>query len=519
MSDERRFEKGFFSRNRFPVASRYVQAAGRGRLFAAGAVAALLLVVLFLADAFVGRAATIAGGPLSASHALFGQECSTCHVALDGAPDIKCQSCHQQSGSDLGAYTFARHYLYRSGDVDRSAPVSRELECSSCHREHQGRDAGLQQVADAQCASCHEVDSFSEHPEFEFAAENIPDPANLKFPHVAHVREVMAEQDLVDVEASCLQCHTPRPDGRGFQPISFASSCDGCHLTQSTATPFLPSGGAGASVATLPQIRERTDPDAQWAHFWNAGEFNQRGGEVQKRPVYHADPWVLYNLRKLRQSLYPGAELADLLRTSADVPARDARVLHREAVATLRAQIDALRGDPSPTVQRELRELSALLQEVETMIEQPFAPLDETRFDVGVADRAEAIAAGGANEAAYTAVIDSLTAVCQTCHIVERATIRRVQADQTALVRAEFDHRAHVTHARCLDCHSTIPVREALETGDDPPVDQDRAGIVNMPGIATCRSCHTPRAAPVRCTSCHLFHPDKSHWATLSRQD
>ena len=30
---------------------------------------------------------------------------------------------------------------------------------------------------------------------------------------------------------------------------------------------------------------------------------------IKKKPVYHADPWVLYNLKHLRHQLYPGASL------------------------------------------------------------------------------------------------------------------------------------------------------------------------------------------------------------------
>ena len=61
-----------------------------------------------------------------------------------------------------------------------------------------------------------------------------------------------------------------------------------------------------------------------------------------------------------------------------------------------------------------------------------------------------------------------LTAACQECHVVEEATIKRVRADQTTLIRTEFSHRAHVTHAQCLDCHTAIPVREFLNSTDDP---------------------------------------------------
>jgi predicted CXXCH cytochrome family protein len=518
---QRRFDKGFFSPDRFPVTNRYLEAAGRGRLFAIGAVAAIALSALFVGDAFLGPATTIARGPLSESHALFGEQCSTCHVPMGGVPNEKCTACHQQSGGALGPYTFARHYLYRSGDHDRSAPGSSEMPCASCHREHQGRHEPLLEVADATCTSCHAVGSFRRgHPEFGFAAQRVPDPANLHFPHVLHVREVMGEYDLIEAEASCLQCHTPEPDGRSFQPISFARHCDDCHLTPSTATAFLPiraRGSAAPGVVTLGEIRRAGGPGGGWADYWNPNEFREQDGRIQKRPVFHEDPWILFNLQQLRRQLYPGAELADLLRTSPEVPARDARRLHEEAIATLRRQIEAVRGEPSEEIQRELAMLNDLLVEVESRLARPFAPIDETRFDVRFADRAEGLASGAIDEAAFTAVVDSMTAPCQECHIVERATLRRVQTDQRTLWRAEFDHRAHVIHARCLDCHSAIPIRESLLADSEPATELDHAGIQNLPAIATCRDCHAPRGPADRCTSCHLFHPDKTHWSTLSR--
>jgi hypothetical protein len=93
--------------------------------------------------------------------------------------------------------------------------------------------------------------------------------------------------------------------------------------------------GGNPGVVTLDDIRQSGAPGSQWADHWNASEVVFQGGKVRKRPVYHADPWILDNLKRLRRELYPGAELADLLRTSPEVSARDARLVHREAIQTL----------------------------------------------------------------------------------------------------------------------------------------------------------------------------------------
>ena len=157
--------------------------------------------------------------------------------------------------------------------------------------------------------------------------------------------------------------------------------------------------------------------------------------------------------------------------------------------------------------------MTQLLKQVQARVDKPYAPLDETKFAVTGGDRAANV-----DERAVNAVADSLTKPCQVCHFVEKATIRRVKTDQRTLVRAEFDHRAHVIHAKCLDCHNTIPVREFLGDKDKKPTEaQDNSEIVNLPTIESCKSCHSSKAAPTNCTSCHLFHPDKAHWANLTR--
>jgi hypothetical protein len=246
-----------------------------------------------------------------------------------------------------------------------------------------------------------------------------------------------------------------------------------------------------------------------WADYWNPNEFSDRGGQVSKRPLHHADPWVLENLRRIRRELYPGARLAELLQSSADLPSGAPRgTLHREAMEALRDRVQALRRSPSRAVQDELDELTALLAELERRLEDPATPLDETRFQITTADRAPGVESGEIDVAAYGELVDQLTAACQECHVVDRATIQRVQKDQRSLLRAEFDHGAHVIHASCLDCHDRIPVREYVEKQEEAPPELDRADIVNLPTLENCRSCHESGAAGAQCITCHQFHPE-----------
>lgn len=520
MSD-RRFGKDFFSWIRLPVAREYIYPPGRQRLFAIGAILAVLVAALFSADAFLGRAGAVTGDQLSDSHALFGTDCSTCHTPFEGAEARKCGSCHERAGTSMALYGWERHYIYRSQDFDRAAAGSLESECAACHVEHQGRNASLQDVSDRRCVTCHELDGgFADgHPEFAFRSEGTPDRANLLFPHVIHVREVMDEEGIGVIEETCFTCHVPTDEGRGFEPISFEASCDACHMNNE-ATPALPVvEGSGAGVQTLGTIRAMGGPGSTWSHYWDPNEFRSLGPRVVKSPVYHADPWVMENLRRIRRELYPGVTLADLLQTSADLPSPSAppRTLFEEAITTLRARIEALGGEPSADVQEELDRLNELLNEVETRLDRPFEPLDETRFLVRLADRSGSGEIDESEIEAYESVVEDLTSLCTACHIVDKATILRVQTDQRTMVRSEFDHRAHVLHARCLDCHTEIPIRDLVFEEDEVPSELDRADIQNLPGIDECRSCHTAEGPADQCTTCHVFHPDRSERGGLSR--
>ena len=509
--------KGTFGDHGLPVAGAYPSQPTRRSLLVLGLLAVLALGAILAWDHFAGRRGLISGGPLSSSHAVFTDDCSRCHDAgLRQVTDDRCASCHEKFGDELGLYTFARHYLYRSDDFRRVVPQEHEVECAACHREHRGREAAITRVDNGACRACHFGSLGRDHPEFDFAAEPASDNRALHFPHIHHVREVMKRQRLEDPERACLLCHNARPDGRGFEPLDFDRHCDSCHLTATSATPGLPvldgeAGGVG--VATLESLAADGGPGLRWVYFSNPAEFRRRGSLVVKTPLHHRDPWLLENLRRLRRRLYPDAGLADLLRASADAPAGEVRALYHEAVATLEEQALGLRGRPEPEIQRELERIQALVESVKRRIDEPLASLDETSFLLAFErpdpDLSEE------EVAAIEELAAALTEPCRGCHQVRSATIVRVDRDQRELRRAEFDHRAHIVQRRCLDCHDVIPVRELLAGQEKPPPEVDNSGIHVLPTIGSCRECHDPRQASDRCVTCHLFHPDTASRAEL----
>ena len=516
MNNVRRKRKGSFSGARLPVAARYLIPTPRRALLISGLLAAAGFLAYISWDFLARRGEVFSGGPLSSAHALLESDCAACHQPFQGVSSDSCSTCHEKYGDELGVYTYASHYVYRSNDFQRLGPSEHEEPCSACHQEHLGRDAEITRVADARCQSCHDIASLADgHPPFQHEAEPLSDDRALQFGHVAHVAEVMDRQGLLDIEKACLTCHNSRADGASFEPIDFDRHCDACHLTTSIRTPRLPiREGSDVGVRTLEDIQSRRSSGSEWAFYTNPNEFRVSGGRVMKTLLHHEDPWILENLRELRATLYPNAGLGDLLKASADVDAGDGVTqLYREAVATLEQRVLGLRSRPEPEVQDELARIDALLLDVRRALRDPFTPLDETEFllSPGIPDPA----LGAERVAEIEDLVTDLTQPCAQCHTVEQATFQRVQKDQGVLRRANFDHRSHILQARCLDCHGGIPIQQALDGAIELSAEEDQAAIQNLPGIASCQECHGPGLTSDSCVTCHDFHPDKSRRSEL----
>ncbi|MEE8523485.1 MAG: hypothetical protein V3T72_06100 [Thermoanaerobaculia bacterium] len=510
-------KKGTFSDLELPVAKKYLTPARRRGLLGLGGIAAALILAVAAWDFFGRRGELFAAGPLSSNHATFADDCASCHQPFGEVASDRCSVCHEKYGDELGVYTFVAHYIYRSNDFQRSTTSDHETACAGCHLEHLGREAEITRVSDARCLPCHDFGSFNrDHPQFEFAAADLPDDAGLAFTHVHHVREVMQRQELIDVERACLHCHNAQSDGKSFQPIDFDRHCDACHLTATEKTPRLPlrePGETAAGVLALAAFQESGGAAARWAFYTDPNEYRQLGRGVSKSPLHHEDRWIMENLRALRRMLYPDAGLADLLLASAEVPAGETRVLYREALATLREAAAGLRGRPEPEIQQELDRIEQLLRDLERALEDPYTPLDETDFFLALERPDPGL--GGELVAEIETLVADLTESCRRCHTVDKATFARVQKDQRVLRRAEFDHRAHILQVRCLECHGEIPILERLDVEEKTDAADDRAEIQNLPRIETCRTCHEPRQASNRCVTCHYFHPNKDRRSEL----
>ena len=483
---------------------------------ALGMVVMALLALLI--EVGFGEGALWETGRLSSAHATLEDSCAACHDTSETVSTEKCVACHGQSGEVPGRFGFEAHYIYAAGDRTRAVEHEREVGCAACHVEHQGRRTDLRATfSDRQCASCHDIGGFGTHPEFDFAAEALADDAGLAFTHIRHVDFVLDEHGLDAPRDACLACHAPEVDGRGFRPIAFDAACGGCHLQgddESAELPVQPRGAplvrnAGDGVAlrlgveTVETVQARLAPGEQWARRMSSTRFDVDDGLVVKFGVEHADPWVLHNLRRLRDAVYGSGGLADLLTASADAGPADRWRLYDEALATLRSRTDELRGSDEDGVRATVLEFDRMMEALERRIGDAGPAYDDAPFRLGppdprlTADQIDAVEAFAARVAEP----------CLQCHTVERATIRRVQRTQSVLRRARYDHRPHVMLRGCLDCHARIPFDEHLGTDVPVPAELDNAAIQNVPGIETCRRCHTPDLSFDRCRTCHEFHP------------
>ena len=523
---KKRESKGRFGEIQLGVSKSYVYPARRKRMMGAGALGGLV-VLLVGAWGVVRDSEILSAGELSSSHATLEGSCFSCHEKYASFDDASCSACHEKYGDEVPVYGFATHYLYRAPhESGRKGLRGNEPSCFACHVEHRGREVGLTEVSDAVCLDCHVGKSFDGgHLAFSYEpGHDGDDPSLHKFRHLQHLPLIREEFDVERVETACLYCHQPEQDGRGFRPIDYALHCGACHANGSELSnanemggvrplPIARSGVVGLlTLEMMESLEERGQPGLSWVHRSNPADYTVKDGKVRKRRVDHADPWVLENMRRLRATAYGSTDMADLLSSTGQAPPHEWERLYEEALAALEAQVADLLARPDADragvedrkehirkIRREMRGRYA------TASERPYlAAFGGLARKPGVPDdRAQQI----------EDMAGKAAGPCRNCHLVRGATIVRVARGQRVLRRAEFDHRTHLALRDCLACHDKIGIgKEAA----DKEVFPDRVETQNLPGIDSCRECHTPSATSNRCTTCHRFHPNESRRSDLA---
>jgi hypothetical protein len=538
-----------------PFSKGYMKQVSRAEMVIWGCVLAGAFLTYFIFDASFQKNSFISSGELSSGHANLEKQCESCHVIGQRVDDMLCSSCHEKTSIHT-VYDFKAHYLYRSNDAKRLSPASlqeyagRELPCRACHVEHRGKDADIRLISDKKCLACHKFGNFNKnHPEFDFARTKTPDDATLLMTHIRHTGFVLKEinggasldvlfqqlkMETMDFthffEQACLYCHNPDPDGRNFKNISFEKHCAQCHIKGGASVqglprlnPFMP---AKPGVETIRQMQLRGGPGLSWVYASNPRLTTVEDGEVAKNPVYHKDPWIMENLKQIRQRLYPARGLFDLLETSGDISGQRVDTLYNRVIRTLQDQVKELQARPE--LKNEISKINRYLEKARQEMEMPLTARTKANFRFRF-DKPNRRLSGTVRKD-YLQLARDLTAEdgpeCRKCHQLENATIARVQADQDVLIRAEFNHRAHILQKRCVECHTAISVDEekiklsvenfsTFKKTFPKAFEADRAATQNLPGIDSCKKCHSKEKSSNNCTTCHKFHPNKEHRTSL----
>jgi cytochrome c7-like protein len=90
--------------------------------------------------------------------------------------------------------------------------------------------------------------------------------------------------------------------------------------------------------------------------------------------------------------------------------------------------------------------------------------------------------------------LESLLVPCAKCHELRGARLAPVTIAQPVMPHSVFDHKPHVTAAKCESCHAAIEKSK-------------KATDINEPNLANCQQCHAPSKSRSDCGTCHVYHP------------
>ena len=213
------------------------------------AAVALIVAVVWIIASSIHSAQAFSSGPISSSHAVFGQKCETCHKpVIEGAsflpvgfgsarkvPDSACESCH----------TVGLHHANQTVATKQ---------CSTCHVEHVGA-MHLAAAPVTGCTQCHanlevknvpaaiatHIDGFTKgHPDFRILRTASPElreaAYGLKYNHSVHMKKDLTGPNNSKITLQCSYCHQVEdPAGKDtahsgrMANVSFERSCQSCH--------------------------------------------------------------------------------------------------------------------------------------------------------------------------------------------------------------------------------------------------------------------------------------------------
>jgi hypothetical protein len=295
-------------------------------LFKRAAVAGGILLAVLVASHLVGARTALSPGSVTGAHGSIDASCEQCHTTGKGVSNARCQRCHDPASG--GRLTVSAHVLFGSGDAKKSAAAP-DVTCARCHVEHRGRKASISAVPDAQCGQCH-FGSLRKHPEFAVLRASTKEAPGMNFGHEKHISEVMKAQGVTGAAQTCAACHQRSRPRRDFEPLSFDQHCAACHGKQGSVGTIDPV--PLTDVVDLEGLKAR---GVAAAGAFRPEEFETSRGKVSRPTVRHRDPWVLFNLDKLRAETDPEGFTRDRGRVAARIAALERRLAASAALASL----------------------------------------------------------------------------------------------------------------------------------------------------------------------------------------
>ncbi len=540
-------------------------------------------------------------GPITSVHSTAQTTCATCHRqpaealgALSALPKYhgdrafldahQCAICHHEIGAGKKEHLFTAHtlpqdYLAKlTQKAEKRPPATvpvmvslasrvgvdkRKIACASCHQEHQGAQADLRHMSNAQCQVCHTgpFHSFSQgHP--EFTSYPYHRRTHHFFDHETHFNEYFKTDEFKQfAKNACTDCHSEQTGGGKMLTGTFEDSCADCHHANTTVGSW--------DILAFPRIdtarmADQLEPElAEKLARWDSAS----GREISSLlrillGQQHREVESLYPLRRateeekqaaaavaqtLVEEIYPegsAGTLGQRLRESAlleDVEPDQAERLGTNLVEVFTNLRAAARDSEEPVVSTTDSGGTFTYDPVEGALSyQPSGHGDllmKSILDVAAAkveEVPEALDLLGAAGDHWQGYDTTGAGKCLKCHTLDRRDdgSMRINWSHTARELAarpmtKFKHRSHVrlpelvrqdqvlANEACASCHQleTRPehvqaYRKSFAAGHHDP-HLFRSGFQPLM-LNHCTQCHTQERAGDSCLQCHQYHATES---------
>ena len=403
-------------------------------------------------------------GPLAASHAVFTQQCSLCHLA--GTASFSAQVSDQAC---LACHDAPPHHANQT-----FTPA-----CSSCHLEHRGARL-LAATSDTSCSQCHadlrtrdgnpqyaaSITKFTKgHPEFAALRTGETDPGKMKFNHYVHLQPHLMGPNNERVEMSCDDCHrtTKGNDGWPYATVSDASQAEQS-IPRGLKPASLVSGGGTAEAVPFPAV-----PFPDSLAVATRGSDDPRAAARQR---YMAPITFSQNCAACHTLQF------DKRFGNEQVPHEKPEVVHAFLLKRF--------GDYIAAHPQAVHEVNPPDRQIPERVRVPRVAHNASEWVQFRTDDAEWLL---------------WSKTCKQCHTLNPGAgplpvVANSNLTDRWLPHAQFDHGAH-RMMTCNSCHANTS--NSRETSD-----------VLLPGIQTCQQCHredkTREAAEGRCFECHQYH-------------